>query len=77
MEKDKWIDVAELVAELRKDPGMEHQCCRGSGMIRSTHWMRYDAEKDMIEDTMDWTEYEWYTEQEMLFYYRGGWRIEH
>lgn len=78
MEKDKWITVTELMEALRSDPGNEHQCCRGSGILRSTHWMRYDAERNMFADSTDWCEYEWYTEEEMLDYYSNGWwRIEH
>ena len=77
MKKDKWITITELIDVLRNDPGNEHQCCRGCGILRSTHWMRYDAEKDMFINTTYWPKCDWYTEEEILQLYDNWlWMIE-
>ena len=67
-----WIKTEEMLENLRNEPGVEQQYALSlGGILRSTHWLIYDAERGLYGDSMDWEEYAWYTREEFLEV-RGG-----
>ena len=76
MEKEKWFTTEQVIENLKNDANNEHEynlwlCDR---IVTSTHWVVYDAEKQMIGHTREY-DYDWYTEAEFLEYYAGcKWR---
>lgn len=72
--KQKWIKTEELLENLLNEPGVEQQYVHYLGpILRSTHWLIYDAEKGLFGDSTDWDEYMWQTKDEFLEFYEGHW----
>ena len=56
--EQKWIKTEELLENLLNEPGVEQQYVHYLGpILRSTHWLIYDAEKGLFGDSTDWDEY--------------------
>lgn len=71
MEK-KWIKTEQMLETLKNDPNNEHEYTHYlGGILRSTHWLIYDLEKEQIGDSTDWKNYIWYAEMEFLEDYLG------
>lgn len=77
--EQKWIKTEEMLENLRSEPGVEQQYERYLGpMLRSTHWLKYDGEKDLFGDSTDWVEFGWFSSEEFLKVIGDGWwRREH
>ena len=74
MEDSKWIKTEQMLEDLRRDADNEHQYAHWLGsLLLSTHWIEFDSTKGMFGDSMDWSEYYWYTEAEFLERYAGHW----
>ncbi len=76
MEEKKWITTEQMLEGLKNDPGNEQEYTRLlSGLLRATHWIIYDSQRELFGDSTDWKRYSWYTETEFLeFFGRGWWR---
>ena len=71
--EQKWIKTEEMLASLMNEPGIEQQYVHYLGSIlRSTHWLVYDVENDIIGDSMN-IEFTWFTREEFLTFYNGHW----
>jgi hypothetical protein len=42
-------------------------------ILRSTHWLKYDGERDLYGDSTDWDEFDWFTREEFLSLFGHGW----
>ena len=70
--KKEWIKTEEMLEQLKNDPDVDHQYTHWlGGILRSTYFMMYDSHKDLFEVSMDWLEFEYYTESEFLECYSG------
>lgn len=70
----KWIKTEEMLENLRKEPGVEQQYARHlGGILRSTHWLKYDGERDLYGDSTDWDEFDWFTREEFLSLFGHEW----
>ena len=50
--EQKWIKTEEMLENLHNEPGVEQQYARYLGpILRSTHWLKYDAEQDLYGDS--------------------------
>jgi hypothetical protein len=79
MKDSNWIKTEQMLEDLRRDADNEHQYAHWlGGILRTTHWIEFDSDKNMFGDSMDWSEYFWYTEAEFLGRYAGHlWKREH
>jgi hypothetical protein len=74
MEEKKWITTEQMLVDLRNDPNNEQEYTHYlGGILRTTHWLEYDSEKDLFGDSTDWGNYAWYTEAEFLSDFAGHW----
>ena len=74
MKDSNWIKTEQMLEDLRHDADNEHKYAHWLGRIlRTTQWIEFDSEKDMFGDSMNWSEYNWYTEAEFLARYAGHW----
>ena len=72
--EQKWIKTEEMLEDLMNESGVEQQYSHYLGpILRSTHWLIYDAEKGLFGDSADWDEYSWRTREEFLKVYSGHW----
>ena len=72
--EQKWIKTEEMLENLRNEPGEEQQYARYLGpMLRSTHWLKYDAELDLYGDSTEWDEFAWFTRENFLSVIGDGW----
>ena len=70
----KWIKTKDMLENLRNEPCVEQQYVRYlEPILRSTHWLRYDAEKDLYGDSSDWNDFSWFTREEFLSTIGDGW----
>lgn len=69
MGNDNWITTKQLIENLKKDSGREHEYrrCIG-GYVSSTRWMIYDPKRGKIGVSVN-IGYDWYTEEELIKYY--------
>ena len=76
MEKSKWIGTEQMLQALKNDPDNEQEYTHHlGGVLRSTHWLKYDMVKDQFGDSTNWYMYDWYTEAVVLNAYAGHlWR---
>lgn len=63
----RWIRTEQMLDDVREHPNEDRQYTYlvGAGLV-STHWLMYDAERDLYGDSVDWFEYAWYTREEFL-----------
>jgi len=74
MEQKKWIKTEQMLAALKNDPDNEHEYTHYlGGLLRSTHWIVYDSEKNLFGDSSDWNNHTWLSEAEFLDVYTGHW----
>ena len=72
--EQKWIKTEEMLENLRNEPGVEQQYVRYLGpILRSTHWLKYDAEQDLYGDSTEWDEIAWLTRENFLSIIGDGW----
>ena len=72
VEQKEWITTEQMLHALKDDPGNEQEYTRNlGGILRSTHWLIYDSEKNQFGDSTDWSNYVWYTEGEFLETFAG------
>ena len=72
--EQKWIKTEDMLENLRNEPGVEQQYARYLGpILRSTHWLKYDAEHDLYGDSTDWDEFTWFTRDKFLSIIGEGW----
>lgn len=70
----KWIKTKDMLENLRNEPGVEQQYVRYLGpILRSTHWLKYDAEKDLYGDSSNWIDFSWFTREDFLSIIGDGW----
>ena len=70
----KWIKTEQMLEALKNDPDNEQEYCHLiGGILRSTHWLMYDSEKNLIGNSTNWNEYDWYTVEEFLEIYADNW----
>ncbi len=63
-----------MLNELKKEPDTEQQYAHTlGGYLCTTHWLEYSSDKNLFGDSMNWFDYEWYTEAEFLEYFAGEW----
>ena len=73
MEK-KWIKTEQMVEVLKAEPDVEQQYCHYlGGIMRSTHWLIFSPEKNLIGESTDWYEYDWFSEAEFLAFHSREW----
>ena len=69
----KWIKTDEMLENLRQEPGVEQQYARHlRGILRSTHWLKYDGERDLYGDSVN-ISFDWFTRGEFLSLFGDGW----
>ena len=70
-----WINTLQMVEKLKHDANNEHEyTLHLGGILRSTHWLKYDAERDLYGDSTDWFHYDiWLTESELQEAYPNCW----
>lgn len=74
MEQKKWMKTEQMLEVLKNDPNNEQQYAHNlGGILRSTHWLEYNSEKNLFGDSTDWNNYAWYSEAEFLELYAGHW----
>ena len=74
MKTNEWIKTKQMLEALKNDSDNEQEYTHFlGGILRSTHWLEYDSRKDKYGDSMDWREYDWYTEAEIIDRYAGHW----
>ena len=67
MEKNEWITTEQMLHALKDAPDNEQEYSHYlGGMLRSTHWLIYDSEKNLFGDSTNWSNYAWATEAEFL-----------
>ncbi len=72
--EQKWIKTEEMLENLHNEPGVEQQYARYLGpILRSTHWLKYDAEQDLYGDSTEWDEFAWFTREKFLSIIGDGW----
>ena len=68
-----WIKAEDMLENLRCEPGVEQQYARHhGGILRSTHWLKYDAERDLYGDSVN-ISFDWFTRDEFLSVFGDGW----
>lgn len=73
MEK-KWITTEQIIEALKNEPDNEQEYTHYlGGILRSTHWLVFNSEKNLIGNSTDWNRYDWYTEAAFLETYSGNW----
>ena len=71
--EQKWIRTEEMLENLLNEPGVEQQYVHYLGpILRSTHWLKYDPQKDKFGDTLNF-KFTWFTREEFLDFYCGHW----
>ena len=71
--EQKWVKTEEMLENLRKEPGVEQQYVRHlGGILRSTHWLKYDGERDLYGDSVN-ISFDWFSREEFLSCCGGGW----
>lgn len=69
----KWIKTEEMLENLRNEPDVEQQYARHlGGILRSTHWLRYDSKRDLYGDSLN-ISFDWFTREEFLSLFGDGW----
>lgn len=72
--EQKWIKTEEMLENLHNEPGVEQQYARYLGpILRSTHWLKYNAEQDLYGDSTEWDEFAWFTREKFLSIIGDGW----
>ncbi len=72
--ESKWIKTEEMLEMLRNNPNQEQEYRHLiGGFFVTTHWLVYDSNKNMFKDSMELSEYAWYTEEELLKEYKNHW----
>ena len=74
MPQSEWMGTEGVLDVLRGEAGceMEFRHFLG-GILRSTWWMVYDAERDAFGVSTNWFDYEWWSAEEMLEDLKGHW----
>lgn len=74
MEQKNWIKTEQMLEALKNDPNNEHEYRHWiGGILFSTHWLIFDPKKALYGDSLNWKEYDWYTEEEYLEIHAGEW----
>ncbi len=77
MKDSNWIRTNQMLKTLKASPNCEHQFVHWiGGILRSTHWLIYDSEKELYGDSTNWFHYDWYTESEFIEMYAGHWWMQ-
>ncbi len=72
--EQKWIKTEQMLETLRNEPDTEQQYCHHlGGILRSTHWLKYDPKKKEFGDSSDWFGYTWYSEDEFMNIHADEW----
>lgn len=67
-----WISTEEMLEALKNDPDNDQEYHHWiGGILFSTYFMKYDSHKNLFEVSLDWIEFEYYTEAEFLKDYAG------
>ena len=43
------------------------------GILFSTHWLIFDPKKALYGESMNWKDYDWFTEDEYMEIHAGEW----